>query len=714
MNGKIKLLGGKAVKYLKILIFILNFIGIGYTFYNQEFLLGWFLIFFCIYFGYICWKKQEYVRASNFNKRTLYASNILLFFLLIIMMRLIQVQIFEREFFASRVMGQIKKTDILSGNRGTIYDSTGKRLAFNKNIYTIGVNPAAIYDRPNTLKGIVEILNQDFIKKDRDVLLNEIKRGYETGRKYKVVAKNINEREKEKLEEVIKKYKMTRNEIRFDRNIERTYYKNDFYDNIVGFIGYNYKSQSEKIGLFGIEKQYESYLKEKVLKRQNFYTRSRNLKLPTSKEFIRMNLNGNNVYTTIDNEIQFILSEEIKKKFLSSKSDEAYGIVMDPNNGKIIAATSFTTNTKKSLRNPIFQNQFEPGSTFKPIIVASAMDAGLINRKTLFDVGDGRITKYRHTIRESSRSTRGILTTEEVLKKSSNVGMVLIGDKFTNIQFEEYLKKFGLYDKTGIDFPGEIKPYTVSYKKWDGLKKSTMSFGQGIVLTPIQLITAFSAVINGGILYKPYIVEKITDESDVIIRRNIPTEVRRVINPNVSKQLREMLEDVVADGTAKRGKVEGYRVGGKTGTAQLSGKGGYLKDNYLASFIGFFPIDKPKYVVLVMFLKPKGETIFEKYGGATAAPVFGDIVRRITKTKNILSQDISSISKIKEMKKGESTKFVDVEMPDLTGFSPKDVIYIFKNTDIEIKIQGTGLVEKQFPEKGTSLEDVKEIKILLK
>ena len=278
---------------------------------------------------------------------------------------------------------------------------------------------------------------------------------------------------------------------------------------------------------------------------------------------------------------------------------------MDPNNGKIIAATSFTTNTKKSLRNPIFQNQFEPGSTFKPIIVASAMDAGLINRKTLFDVGDGRINKYRHTIKESSRSTRGILTTEEVLKKSSNVGMVLIETNLQIFNLKNTLKIW-LYDKTGIDFPGEIKPYTVSYKKWDGLKKSTMSFGQGIVLTPIQLITAFSAVINGGILYKPYIVEKITDESDVIIRRNIPTEVRRVINPNVSKQLREMLEDVVADGTAKRGKVEGYRVGGKTGTAQLSGKGGYLKDNYLASFIGFFPIDKPKYVVLCYVFKTKG------------------------------------------------------------------------------------------------------------
>lgn len=709
-----KLLGGIAVKYLKILIFILIIATIGYSFHIQQYFLTCFMLFFLIYFGYICWKKEEYRRTSNFNRRALYASNIILFCIFLIFMRLVQLQIFEKDFFESKVMGQINKTDILSGNRGTIYDSTGKRLAFNKNIYTVGINPSAIYDRPKTMKGIMEILSKDFIIKDRAVLLEEIKKGYENGRKYKVVAKNITEREKEELDKIVKENSLTGHEIRFDRNIERTYYKNDVYDNIVGFIGYNYKSENEKIGLFGIEKEYEKYLKQKVLQRQNFYTRNRNIKLPTAKEFIRMNLNGNNIYMTIDNELQFILSEELKKKFISSKSDEAYGIIMDPNNGKILAAASFTTNKKRALRNPIFQNQFEPGSTFKPIVVASAMEEKLINKNTLFDVGDGRITKYGHTIRESSRSTRGVLNTQEVLKRSSNVGMVLIGDKFTNEEFEYYLKQFGLYDKTGVDFPGEIKPYTVPYKKWHGLKKSTMAFGQGIVVTPIQLITAFSAVINGGILYKPYLVEKITDESDVIIRRNIPTPVRRVISENVSAQLRGILEDVVADGTARRGQVEGYRVGGKTGTAQLSSKGGYLKSNYLASFIGFFPADKPKYVVLVMFLKPKGETIYEKYGGATAAPVFAEIAKRITKTKNILSQDISNISAVKEVKHGETGGLVDVEMPDLKGFSPKDVIYIFKNTDIEIKIDGTGLVDKQFPAAGTSLEDVKEVRIILK
>lgn len=702
------------MRQLKIITLLLNIIGFGYSIYSKMYLLSCFLFFLFFYFLYIFWKKDEYTRTTNFNRRAMYASNLILFFILLIVMRLIQVQIIHKNDFESKMIEQIKKTDILSGNRGTIYDSTGKSLAFNKNIYTVGINPSTIYEKPNIIKGVEELLEQKFIIKNKSVLMEEIKRAHDADRKYKVVAKNITEKEKEKVQEIIRKYKLSGNEIQFDRNIERTYYKNDIYNNIVGFIGYTTATKADKLGLFGIEKQYENYLKEKILERQNFYTRNRKLKLPTSKDFIKMNLNGNDVYTTIDNEIQFILSEELKRKFISSQSEEAYGMIMDPNNGKILAVSSYTIDKKKSLRNPIFQNQFEPGSTFKPLIVAAAMDKGLITKNSHFDVGDGRITKYRHTIKESSRNTRGVLSTEEVLKKSSNVGMVLIGDTFTNQEFEEYLKKYGLYDKTGVDFPGEIKPFVVPYRKWDGLKKSTMSFGQGIAVTPIQLVSAFSSVINGGILYKPYIVEKITDDSGVVIRRNIPTPVRRVISEGVSSQLREMLEQVVADGTAKRGAVDGYRVGGKTGTAQLSGRGGYIKENYLSSFIGFFPVDKPKYIVLVMFLKPKGETVFEKYGGATAAPVFGEIVRRITKTKNILSQDISNISMAKETVKGGKTEFVDVEMPDLKGFNPKDVIYIFKNTDINVKVEGTGLVDKQVPAPGTSLEGIKEIKITLK
>lgn len=702
------------MKYLKLITLLLNLVGIGVSIYYKLYLLTVFLILLLFYFLHIFMKKNEYYKVkNNFNRRTILASNVVLFVVLLIVIRLTQVQLFNYEAYEKKAIDQIKKNDKSYGNRGNIFDSNGKSLAFNKNIYMLGINPSAIYDNEDNIRGIEKILDEPYIRKNKERLLREIKDGYEKDRKYKVIAKNLSEKQKEKIQEIIKKYKITRNVIQFDRSIERTYYKPEIYKNLVGFIGYTNSSNATKVGVFGLERQYERYLKEKVLERQNIYTKNRGMKLPFSKENVRVSLNGKNLHTTIDSEVQFILNDEMRKKFISSGSEEAYGIIMDPNSGGILATSYYTTHKSKALRNPIFQNQFEPGSIFKPIIVASALDARLVNKYTKFDIGDGRIKKYNHTIKEASRSTKGILTTEEVLKKSSNVGMVMIGDRFTNEQFEEYLKRFGFYDKTGVDFPGEIKPYTTPYKRWDGLKKSTMSFGQGIAVTPIQMITAFSSLINGGILYEPHLVEKITDESGTVIRRNPPNQVRRVISEKLSGEMREMLEKVVSDGTAKRGEVPGYKVGGKTGTAQLSTKGGYLKENYLSSFIGFFPVDKPKYVVLVMFLKPKGETVYEKYGGATAAPVFGEIVKRITKTKNILSEEISSLSQVKNFDNGYKEELKDILMPDLKGLNPKDVIHIFKNSGIEVRVRGTGLVKEQYPKAGASLQDVKEIRVVL-
>lgn len=702
------------MKYLKIITLLSTLMGIGVSVYYKLYLLTVFLVLLLFYFLHIFMKKREYHRANNFNKRTILASNVILFVVLLIVVRLTQVQLFNYETYEKKAIEQIRKNDKSYGNRGNIFDSNGKSLAFNKNIYMLGINPSAIYDNEDNLEGIEKILDEPYIRKNKEKLLREIKEGYEKNRKYKVIAKNLSEKQKEKIQEIVKKYKITRNVIQFDRSIERTYYKPEIYKNLVGFIGYTNSSNAYKIGVFGLERQYERYLKEKILERQNIYTKNRGMKLPFSKENIKVSLNGKNLYTTIDSDIQFILNDEVRKKFISSGSEEAYGVIMDPNTGKVLATTYHTIYKNKALRNPIFQNQMEPGSIFKPIIVASALDANLITRASKFDIGEGRIKKYNHIIREASRSTRGILSTDEVLTKSSNVGMVMIGDKFTNQEFEEYLKRFGFYDKTGIDFPGELKPYTTPYKRWDGLKKSTMSFGQGIVVTPIQMITAFSSLINGGILYKPYLVDKITDEEGVVIRRNLPTPVRQTISKELSKDMREILEKTVTEGTVKKGRVEGYRVGGKSGTAQLSTKGGYLKENYLSSVIGFFPVDKPKYTILVMFLKPKGETIFEKFGGATAAPVFGEIVKRITKTKNILSENISSLSQVKNFENGYKEELKDILMPDLKDLNPKDVIQIFKNSGIEVKVKGTGLVKEQYPKAGESLQDVKEIRIVLK
>ena len=311
--------------------------------------------------------------------------------------------------------------------------------------------------------------------------------------------------------------------------------------------------------------------------------------------------------------------------------------------------------------------------------------------------------------------------------KSSNVGMVLISDYFTPELFEKYLRAFGLYEKTNVDFPNELKPFTVSHKNWNGLTKNTMSFGQGIVVTPIQMITAFSAVVNGGTLYRPYLVDKITDSDGTVVMRNTPTAVRKILSEKVSEDMRSIMEDTVAKGTGKRAFVEGLSIGGKTGTAQLSGgKSGYIKGEYLSSFIGFFPADKPKYVVMAMYMRPQVEVQANKFGGVVSAPVVGNVIRRIAKEEEELSENIEKINVSKEDTKDYSKSEVEsihlldnsgdenIRMPNLIGMSPQEVLAIFKDTDFDIELVGTGLVQEQSPKADESLERVKKIKIILK
>uniref|UniRef100_UPI003565256A penicillin-binding transpeptidase domain-containing protein n=1 Tax=Ilyobacter sp. TaxID=3100343 RepID=UPI003565256A len=302
----------------------------------------------------------------------------------------------------------------------------------------------------------------------------------------------------------------------------------------------------------------------------------------------------------------------------------------------------------------------------------------------------------------------------EVLKKSSNVGMVLISDRFSNATFEKYLEGFGLGQKTSVDLPGELKPYMQHYSKWDGLKKNNMAFGQGIAVTPIQLATAFSSVINGGILYQPYVVDRIAGDDGVVTRRNTPQKVRRVISPKVSEEMRSMLEHVVADGTGKNAAIEGYRIGGKTGTAQISSSGGYLNGEYLASFIGFFPANNPQYLMLFMFLKPQADIYYNKFGGAVAAPVFKEVAKRIIKYNNILPGDVEYLGD-SEMKVPEHISSEPlVEMPDLAGKGAREVLKMLGKLGIEVEISGSGLVESQWPVKGTSLEKINKVKVYLK
>lgn len=704
------------IKRFKIISLLIVLLGIGASIYYKIHLLtvGLFLLLIYLLIIFAKWKGRE--KINNFNARSLMGIDVILFLMFILIFRLIQIQVFKYREYESKVDNQITRKYRESGLRGNIYDASGKRLAYNVNIYSLNVDPSRVIKNEDSLKALKELIQKKYIKGNYTKIENEIIKLGNEGKVYKLLEKNLDELEKKEVEEILKKYKISKGKEIFliSRN-ERKYYRKDLFTNLVGNIGFPIGDKgSEKQGIFGIEKEYEPYLRKSEIETKIPSIRSLGIKLPTSKAETKQDLDGRNLYLTIDNEIHYILNDAVKKQFENTRAEEAYGVIVDPNTGRVLG-TSFFTKNKKDIRNPVFQDQMEPGSIFKPIVVSAALNEGFINRHSTFNIGDGKLRRYNHTIKESSRSVNGILAVEDILKRSSNVGMVMIGDKFTEKKFEEYLINFGFYGKTGVDFPFERKPYTVSSKKWDGLKKTTMSFGQGIVVTPIQIAMAFSAVINGGNLYRPYLVEKITDKNGTVIRRNLPTVTRKVISDKVSVTMRDILEKAVEEGTVKRAIVDGYRIGGKTGTAQVSQNGRYIKNEYLSSAIGFFPVENPKYVILVMFLKPQADILYAKFGGAVAAPVLGEVVSRLAKVKNILSKDISEIKFNKNLDKNIALPKIDMTvMPDLKDLSARDVLNIFKDYDYEIDMTGMGKVAEQLPMPGSDMTEITKIKVILK
>ena len=718
----------RKIKIRGILLLLFTLSTTIYFTYNKSFFLlmiTWLLLIYIIFFLAVMknWGKKEL-----FAQRASMMLIIILAFFIVYGLQLFRVQFVLKSKYVGLMNKQLISVNKEVGQRGAIYDSNGKKLAFNKRMYTISINPSLLNDEKvhdDILKDITAIKESGIIPLSENIEEELLEMAKENV-KYKRIARNIDDEQKKEIldlianieREKVKGRAKYRTVLVFERSIDRKYYKSEEYDKLVGMVKETEDTNDEKIGISGLEKQYQNYLVERKRDITKLYGLNKKNTLALSKETLFSDLNGKNIYLTIDADLNFILNDEMKRQFKNVNAYEAYGLIMDPNSGKILAVAAFSKD-KDLLRNNIFQSQYEPGSIFKPLIVAAAMNEGFITANTQFNVGDGRIVRFKKTIRESSRSTRGVITTREVIMKSSNVGMVLISDYFTNALFEQYLKDFGLYDKTGVDFPNELKPYTLPYQEWDGLKKNNMAFGQGIAITPIQMITAFSAVVNGGTLYKPYLVEKITDGEGIVIRRNTPTVVRKVISESVSESMRSILTDTVDKGTGKIARIEGYAVGGKTGTAQLSGgKTGYIRNEYLSSFIGFFPADKPKYVIMAMFMRPQPEIQSNRFGGVVAAPVVGNVIRRIIKEEEGFAKDIEKINVNNEMggvhkSRLEAVNYEDV-MPDLEGMSPQEVLSVFKETDIDIEVVGTGLVVEQKPVAGDSLKDVKKVKIILK
>jgi cell division protein FtsI (penicillin-binding protein 3) len=715
--------GNLLLNILKALVVALNIGAVGFCILRKERFLLIYATLFLLFFLFAFHKSAYEREFSFFGSRALLSSRIVLFFFLLAVCRLIHIQFKNSLTYSGIIKRQSDARYDQKGVRGEIFDIGGKNLAYNIANYDLAMDPSLAWGNETVEKALREIFDLEFISVDREEFLASLESLARNNRKYKLIARSLDEKQREAVSRILKEHNLGKNQIYFRETGERVYYKKDLYQSVIGYLGYADDLSPDKTGRFGVERTYDAYLQGKSIRRE-FQVDENRRKIPSMAPEMQKQINGKNIYLTIDSDIQTILREEVEKQFQQTESEAAYAVAMDPRSGRILALVDLYV-VKGSLRNGVLQDQVEPGSIFKSVIMSAALNEKLVRPQDKFDIGNGTLTRVDHTIRETTKTLRGVITAEEVLARSSNTGMVLVGEKFSRETFGDYLQKFGFYERTGVDFPGELQPVNLPLKNWNLLTKVNMSFGQGIVVTPIQMATAFSAVVNGGVLYRPYLVDRVEDENRVVIRRNVPRPRRRVINSDTSATMRSMLELTVQKGTGTRAKVDGFPVGGKTGTGQIaSRKGGYLPDDYLASFIGFFPVDQPRYVILLMFVKPnRGKRIEEKYGGAVAAPVFAAIAKRLIKVKSILPEESPRVQEIKNIEqvaaeisgvnRAGRRRIERMKMPDLTGLSPQEVINIFFDQGIEVKIEGTGLVESQSPPPDTALYGVGEIKVRL-
>lgn len=548
----------------------------------------------------------------------LFGSTVVLLFL-IIGGRLFQLQVLGHETYLAQAASEHKVSHELPPERGNIYfqDRISGKLfpaALNKDTYTLFVEPNRITDKARTAEKLAEFLESD---NDKSELLKKL----ELDDPYEPIKSGLDE----KTAETILDLKLLG--VGMERNPRRYYPDREIAAHITGFLGQDEKGFSGKYGA-------EGYWNEELAGISGFFAGEKDglgRVITPVRPDVTPAKDGADIVLTIDRTIQFFVCDKLVEYAKKFDADGGTVIVADPKTGAILAmcsTPSFDPNAYNNVhdagvfRNPAIFEPYEPGSIFKPITMAAGLDAGVVEPSSTYeDKGVVKIGKYE--IQNSDLKTNGVQTMTQVLEKSLNTGVVHVARLLGREAFRKYVTEFGFGSLTGIELASEVDGNVSSLGRRGEIYLATNSFGQGLTVTPIELIAAFSAIANDGKLMKPYIVDEVRLDG----RENMQTEpkfVRQVISNRTATLLGSMMTAVVENGHGKRGGVPGYFVAGKTGTAQIPNPaGGYYKDQTIGSFVGFAPTTKPKFVMLTKLVRPKGV----QWAESTAAPLFGEIAK---------------------------------------------------------------------------------------
>lgn len=528
--------------------------------------------------------------------------------------RLFYFQVLSWELLQGLAESQTTTSLSIPARRGLIFATDGSLLVMNQRAFLV-------YAEPKEIKNTKEV--SQILAKELHIPIATVSAKLEnSSRAWVSIASKVDD----KKVEVLKNSKL--DGVGFIEETKRYYPESSMAAHILGFVGKNAKGDDQ--GYFGLEGYYDEQLRG----RAGVYRQEKDAKgnpILTGKSEEILPENGRDLYLTIDKTVQFIVEQKLKEGLEKYGAKGGTVIVMDPFTGGILAMASypsydpgeFSKYPGEFYKNPAIASSFEPGSTFKVLVMGAAMNENKVKPETKYNE-EGPIEIGEFTIKTWNQEYHGEITLTQVLEHSSNVGMVFVERELGNENLLKYIGELGFGTLTGVDLQEEASPQLRPKKKWTAIDYATASFGQGIAVTPLQMVRAVAAIANGGNLVRPYIVKSIrVDENKVI---NISPKVERtVFKKDVALMATEMMALAVENGEAKFLKPSGFRIAGKTGTAQIPIQGHYDTEKTIASFVGFAPTRRPKFVMLVTLREPTASP----WGSETAAPMFFSIAKEL-------------------------------------------------------------------------------------
>ena len=617
----------------------------------------------------------------------------IIFAFIVIILRVGYVQLFDYKKLKNKADDLWSRNLPIAANRGVITDRNGVVLADNITTTSLVLIPNQIKDPNYASTELSKILGVTKEEMDKHV-------------KKKTSIERVHPEGRQLSYEVADKIEALNIEgVYLVKESKRYYPYGKTLSHVLGYVGIDNQ------GLSGIELQYDKYLtgEDGAIK---YFSDAKGNKLELSDVYVKPQ-DGMNIQLTIDYNIQSSIERELDNVVDMFSPDMALAIAVDPNTGEILGMSSrpnYDPNNYKNYsmeelsRNLPIWASYEPGSTFKIITTAASVEEKIIDleKDTFFDSGSVKVSGAR--IGCWKAGGHGYQTFLQVFENSCNPGFVKMGLTLGKEKLFSYLDLFGFGEKTGIDLNGEGTGIIFSLDKVKDLELATTAFGQGVSVTPIQQTTAVSAVVNGGKLYTPYIVKSFSEpETNTIIKENSPRLVRTTISEDTSKTMRYALESVVARGGGKYAYIDGYRVGGKTGTAQKVQNGKYLVNNYIMSFMAVVPANDPKAILYVAIDNPKKTALLSSY---TTAPVARRILLDIIDALDIEKQD-GGIEKVHEWM--DPTYII---VPDVVGKTVKEATK--ELYPLEVEYSGTGeKVIEQSPSAGTKVETTSKVRLML-